>query len=137
MAGDYPDVRTGTCHVNAMSMYVVTRPASFDVVVATSLMGDIIRDEASAVAGSIGLAASANLHPARTGPSMFEPIHAPRPTSPAEASPTRSRQSARANCTTRRGPGRPAISSRWYARIAEPRETPVCARAIGRARAPR
>jgi tartrate dehydrogenase/decarboxylase/D-malate dehydrogenase len=79
VAADYPDVWTTKSHVDAMSMYVVTRPASFDVVVATNLMGDIISDEAAAVTGSIGLAASANLNPARTGPSMFEPIHGSAP----------------------------------------------------------
>jgi tartrate dehydrogenase/decarboxylase/D-malate dehydrogenase len=79
VAADYPDVRTGRSHIDAMSMYVITRPSSFDVVVATNLMGDIISDEGAAVTGSIGLAASANLNPARTGPSLFEPIHGSAP----------------------------------------------------------
>ncbi len=79
VAADYPDVRTSQSHVDAMSMYVITRPATFDVVVATNLMGDIVSDEAAAVTGSIGLAASANLDPERRGPSLFEPIHGSAP----------------------------------------------------------
>ncbi len=79
VAAEYPDIRTTKSHVDAMVMYLVTRPASFDVIVATNLMGDIVSDEAAAVVGSIGLAASANLNPARTGPSMFEPVHGSAP----------------------------------------------------------
>ncbi len=79
VAADYPDVRTGRSHVDAMSMYLITRPADFDVIVASNLMGDILSDEAAAVTGSVGLAGSANLNPARTGPSMFEPIHGSAP----------------------------------------------------------
>ncbi len=75
VAADYPDIRTAKSHVDAMSMYVITRPASFDVVVATNLMGDIISDEAACVCGSIGLAASANINPSRHTPALFEPIH--------------------------------------------------------------
>ncbi len=94
VAADYPDVRTGKSHVDAMSMYVVTRPASFDVVVTTNLMGDIISDEAAAVVGSIGLAAGANLDPTRAGPSMFEPIHGSARDIAARASPIRWRRFA-------------------------------------------
>ena len=79
VARDYPDVRTTKSHVDSSSMYVISRPASFDVVVATNLMGDILSDEAAAVVGSIGLAPSANVNPARTSPSMFEPIHGSAP----------------------------------------------------------
>ena len=79
VAAEHPDVRISKSHVDAMSMYVITRPASFDVVVCTNLMGDIISDEAAAVVGSIGLAASGNVNPDRTGPSMFEPIHGSAP----------------------------------------------------------
>ncbi len=79
VARDYPDIRTGKSHVDAMSMYLITRPASYDVIVASNLMGDILSDEAAAVAGSVGLAASANLNPERTAPSMFEPIHGSAP----------------------------------------------------------
>jgi tartrate dehydrogenase/decarboxylase/D-malate dehydrogenase len=79
VAADHPDIRTGRSHVDAMSMYLLTRPADFDVIVTTNLMGDILSDEAAAVVGSVGLAGSANLNPARTGPSMFEPIHGSAP----------------------------------------------------------
>ncbi len=79
VADDYPDIRTAKSHIDAMTMYLVTRPQTFDVIVATNLMGDILSDEAAAITGSIGLAGSANLNPARTGPSMFEPIHGSAP----------------------------------------------------------
>lgn len=79
IAARYPDVRTTKAHVDATSMYVITRPSSFDVLVATNLMGDIISDEASAATGSIGLAPSANVNPERRKPAMFEPIHGSAP----------------------------------------------------------
>ncbi|MGN6362136.1 MAG: 3-isopropylmalate dehydrogenase [Thermomicrobiales bacterium] len=79
VAADYPDIRTTKSHVDAMSMYLISRPADFDVIATTNLMGDILSDEAAAVVGSVGLAGSANLNPARTGPSMFEPIHGSAP----------------------------------------------------------
>ena len=76
---DYPDVRTGRSHVDAMSMFLISKPATFDVIVSTNLMGDILSDEAAAVVGGIGLAAGANLNPRRTTPSLFEPIHGSAP----------------------------------------------------------
>jgi tartrate dehydrogenase/decarboxylase/D-malate dehydrogenase len=79
VAARYPDVRTTKSHVDSSSMYVISRPAAFDVIVATNLMGDILSDEAAAVVGSIGLAPSANINPERRGPSMFEPIHGSAP----------------------------------------------------------
>ena len=79
IAANYPDVRTTKAHVDATSMYVITRPSSFDVMVATNLMGDVISDEASAATGSIGLAPSANVNPERRKPAMFEPIHGSAP----------------------------------------------------------
>ncbi len=79
VAAEYPDIRTTKSHVDAMSIYVITRPSSFDVVVATNLMGDIISDEGACVSGSIGLAASANINPSRQVPCMFEPIHGSAP----------------------------------------------------------
>src|ERR687886_179027 len=79
VAAQYPDVRTTKSHVDSSSMYVISRPAAFDVIVATNLMGDILSDEAAAVVGSIGLAPSANVNPDRGGPSMFEPIHGSAP----------------------------------------------------------
>jgi tartrate dehydrogenase/decarboxylase/D-malate dehydrogenase len=79
VAVDYPDIRADRSHVDAMSMYLITRPADFDVIVTTNLMGDILSDEAAAVVGGLGLAGSANLNPERSGPSMFEPIHGSAP----------------------------------------------------------
>jgi tartrate dehydrogenase/decarboxylase/D-malate dehydrogenase len=79
IAAEYPDIRTTRAHVDSTSMYVISRPETFDVMVATNLMGDILSDEAACAAGSIGLAASANLDPTRRGPSMFEPIHGSAP----------------------------------------------------------
>jgi len=79
VASHYPDVRTSKAHVDATSMYVITRPSTFDVLVATNLMGDVISDESSAATGSIGLAPSANVNPERPRPAMFEPIHGSAP----------------------------------------------------------
>ena len=62
-------------HVDAACIYLVENPARYDVIVTDNLFGDILTDLAGAVAGGIGLAASANLNPARTGPSLFEPVH--------------------------------------------------------------
>ena len=62
-------------HVDATCIYLVENPARYDVIVTDNLFGDIITDLAGAVAGGIGYAASANLNPDRTGPSMFEPVH--------------------------------------------------------------
>ena len=64
-----------TCEVDAACLYLVDDPARFDVIVTDNLFGDILTDLAGAVAGGIGLASSANLNPARTGPSLFEPVH--------------------------------------------------------------
>ena len=79
VAARYPDIRTTKAHVDATSMYVITRPSSFDVMVTTNLMGDIISDESSAATGSIGLAPSGNMNPERRKPAMFEPIHGSAP----------------------------------------------------------
>lgn len=79
VAAGYPDIRTTKAHVDATSMYLISRPHTFDVLVATNLMGDILSDEAACVSGSIGLAASANLNPSREVPGMFEPIHGSAP----------------------------------------------------------
>ena len=79
VASQYPDVRTTKAHVDATAMYVITRPSTFDVLVTTNLMGDIISDESSAATGSIGLAPSANVNPERRKPAMFEPIHGSAP----------------------------------------------------------
>jgi 3-isopropylmalate dehydrogenase len=75
VGSEFPGVDTAYNHVDAACIYLVEDPARYDVVVTDNLFGDIITDLAGAVAGGIGLAASANLNPARTGPSLFEPVH--------------------------------------------------------------
>jgi tartrate dehydrogenase/decarboxylase/D-malate dehydrogenase len=79
VAAQYPDIVSESLLVDAAAMDFVRRPESFDVVVASNLFGDILSDLAAMVAGSIGLAASANLDPARRAPSMFEPVHGSAP----------------------------------------------------------
>ena len=75
VASDYPDIETESLLVDRACMDLVRRPESFDVMVASNLFGDIITDIAAIVTGSMGLAPSANINPARTYPSMFEPVH--------------------------------------------------------------
>ena len=75
VAPDYPAVTHDYNHVDAACIYLVERPARYDVVVTDNLFGDILTDLAGAVSGGIGFAASANLNPNRTGPSLFEPVH--------------------------------------------------------------
>jgi len=75
VARDYPDVTVDRELVDAMTVRMVMKPASIDVVVATNLHADILSDLAAALAGSLGIAPTANLDPTRTHPSMFEPIH--------------------------------------------------------------
>jgi 3-isopropylmalate dehydrogenase len=79
VAADFPDVTTAYHHVDAACIYFVTDPHRYDVVVTDNLFGDILTDLGGAVSGGIGLASSANLNPARTGPSMFEPVHGSAP----------------------------------------------------------
>ncbi|WP_420638492.1 3-isopropylmalate dehydrogenase [Candidatus Poriferisocius sp.] len=79
VAEEYPDVATAYNHVDAACIYLVEDPKSYDVIVTDNLFGDILTDLAGAVSGGIGLAASANLNPDRTGPSMFEPVHGSAP----------------------------------------------------------
>jgi tartrate dehydrogenase/decarboxylase/D-malate dehydrogenase len=79
VAKEYPDIATESLLVDAAAMNFVRRPQSFDVVVASNLFGDILSDLSAIVAGSIGLAASANLDPTRRYPSMFEPVHGTAP----------------------------------------------------------
>ncbi|MER8068601.1 3-isopropylmalate dehydrogenase [Streptomyces sp. NPDC094034] len=76
---EYPDVTTDYLHVDAATIFFVTRPDRFDVIVTDNLFGDILTDLAAAVTGGIGLAASANINPDRTFPSMFEPVHGSAP----------------------------------------------------------
>jgi 3-isopropylmalate dehydrogenase len=79
VAVDYPDVTTGYDHIDAACIHFVQRPERYDVIVTDNLFGDILTDLGGAVAGGIGRAASANLNPARTGPSLFEPVHGSAP----------------------------------------------------------
>lgn len=79
VAKEYPSVETDYCHVDAASMFFLTNPERFDVVVTDNLFGDILTDIGAAIAGGIGLAASGNIDPSRTNPSMFEPVHGSAP----------------------------------------------------------
>ncbi len=79
VAAEYSQVETAYNHVDAAAIYFVQDPHRYDVVVTDNLFGDILTDLGGAVSGGIGLAASANLNPARTGPSMFEPVHGSAP----------------------------------------------------------
>jgi 3-isopropylmalate dehydrogenase len=75
VAPEYPDVSWDYNHVDAVYIYLVEQPGRYDVIVTDNLFGDILTDLAGAVSGGIGFAASANLNPDRTGPSVFEPVH--------------------------------------------------------------
>ena len=79
VAADHPGISTAYNHVDAACIYFVQDPHRYDVVVTDNLFGDILTDLGGAVSGGIGLASSANLNPARTGPSMFEPVHGSAP----------------------------------------------------------
>lgn len=79
VAAEYPDVATAYNHVDAACIYFVQDPHRYDVIVTDNLFGDILTDLGGAVSGGIGVASSANLNPARTGPSMFEPVHGSAP----------------------------------------------------------
>jgi 3-isopropylmalate dehydrogenase len=79
VAAEYPDVKTDYQHVDAAAMFFITQPERFDVVVTDNLFGDILTDIGAAIGGGIGLAASGNLDPSRSNPSMFEPVHGSAP----------------------------------------------------------
>jgi 3-isopropylmalate dehydrogenase len=79
VAKEFPDVTTDYLHVDAASMFFVTNPERFDVVVTDNLFGDILTDIAAAICGGIGLAASGNINPEGSFPSMFEPVHGSAP----------------------------------------------------------
>src|SRR5438270_454174 len=79
VAGDYPEVQAGSLLVDAAAMDFVRKPESFDVVVASNLFGDILTDLSAIITGSVGLAASGNINPEGTYPSMFEPVHGSAP----------------------------------------------------------
>ena len=90
VGAEFPDVTTDYVHVDAATMFFVNQPQRFDVIVTDNLFGDIITDIGAAIAGGIGLAASGNVNPDRTAPSMFEPVHgsAPDIAGQAKADPT-------------------------------------------------
>jgi tartrate dehydrogenase/decarboxylase / D-malate dehydrogenase len=75
VAADYPEVTWDRMLVDAMTMRMTLRPETLDTIVATNLHADILSDLAAALAGSLGIAPTANLNPERQAPSMFEPIH--------------------------------------------------------------
>ncbi len=79
MAARYPDVETAQYHIDILTAHFVQHPDWFDVVVGSNLFGDILSDLGPAVAGSIGIAPSANINPERDFPSMFEPVHGSAP----------------------------------------------------------
>ena len=79
VAKEYPGIATDYIHVDAASMFFVSNPGRFDVVVTDNLFGDILTDIAAAVCGGIGLAASGNINPTGAFPSMFEPVHGTAP----------------------------------------------------------
>ncbi|MGV0404780.1 3-isopropylmalate dehydrogenase [Corynebacterium tuberculostearicum] len=79
VAAEFPDVRVDYQHIDAATIYMVTDPARYDVIVTDNLFGDILTDLAGAVTGGIGLAASGNIDGSGTNPSMFEPVHGSAP----------------------------------------------------------
>jgi 3-isopropylmalate dehydrogenase len=78
-AAEYPAVTAEYCHVDAAQMYLVTQPGLFDVVLTDNLFGDVVTALGAAIAGGLGLAASASINPERTRPSTFEPVHGSAP----------------------------------------------------------
>jgi 3-isopropylmalate dehydrogenase len=76
---DYPTIETDYHHVDACTMYMVTKPQIYDVIVTTNMFGDIITDLGAAIQGGMGMAASGNLNPTRQAASMFEPVHGSAP----------------------------------------------------------
>ncbi|MDT3398117.1 3-isopropylmalate dehydrogenase [Streptomyces sp. B1866] len=79
VGAEYPQVTTDYLHVDAATIFFVTQPERFDVIVTDNLFGDILTDLAAAVSGGIGLAASGNINPSGAFPSMFEPVHGSAP----------------------------------------------------------
>ncbi|MEL4317983.1 3-isopropylmalate dehydrogenase [Leifsonia sp. YIM 134122] len=79
VAAEFPDVTVDYLHVDAATIFLVTNPARFDVIVTDNLFGDILTDLAAAISGGIGLAASGNINPDGRFPSMFEPVHGSAP----------------------------------------------------------
>ena len=79
VAAEHPDIAVDYLHVDAATIFLVTNPSRFDVIVTDNLFGDILTDLAGAISGGIGLAASGNINPDGTFPSMFEPVHGSAP----------------------------------------------------------
>jgi tartrate dehydrogenase/decarboxylase/D-malate dehydrogenase len=79
VAKEYPDVEISHYHIDAMAARMVMAPESLDVIVASNLFGDILTDLGAAIQGGLGYAASANINPDRSAPSMFEPVHGSAP----------------------------------------------------------
>jgi len=79
IAEEFPSVKVNYLHVDAATIFMVTDPERFDVIVTDNLFGDILTDLAAAISGGIGLAASGNINPTGAYPSMFEPIHGSAP----------------------------------------------------------
>jgi 3-isopropylmalate dehydrogenase len=76
---EYPKIETEYHHVDACTMYMVTKPKIYDVIVTTNMFGDIITDLGAAIQGGMGMAASGNINPTRQAASMFEPVHGSAP----------------------------------------------------------
>lgn len=79
LSKDYPDVTVTSYHIDAMAARMVMAPESLDVIVASNLFGDILTDLGAAIQGGLGFAASANINPDKSQPSMFEPVHGSAP----------------------------------------------------------
>ena len=79
VAAEYPEVTVDYHHIDAATIYMVTDPSRYDVIVTDNLFGDILTDLAGAVTGGIGLASSGNIDATKTNPSMFEPVHGSAP----------------------------------------------------------
>jgi 3-isopropylmalate dehydrogenase len=79
VAKDHPGIETDYHHVDACTMYLVTKPKLYDVIVTTNMFGDIITDLGAAIQGGMGMAASGNLNPTKQAASMFEPVHGSAP----------------------------------------------------------
>ena len=79
VAKDYPQIANDYHHVDACTMYMVTKPKIYDVIVTTNMFGDIITDLGAAIQGGMGMAASGNINPTRQTASMFEPVHGSAP----------------------------------------------------------
>lgn len=76
---DFPGIETDYHHVDACTMYMVTKPRIYDVIVTTNMFGDILTDLGAAIQGGMGMAASGNINPTRQAASMFEPVHGSAP----------------------------------------------------------